>query len=263
MNPPSVVFIHGVRASRAMWAKQLALLESRDIPARAIDLPGHGARRAEPFSIPGAMAAIDEAAAGMGGPVVVVGSSLGGYLALHWTARTARPVQAVLAAGATTSTTGVLGRTYELASHAIARLPGGGAWLSSAANRLTTPRHTPEVPPEEVPTIAEMAEVVRQMRHLDVEEDVAHIEVPIWFVNGRWDHFRWHERRWTAAAHRGRLTIVPKANHLVSLTNPPAFNAALTELLAHVSGAQPPGADAADDGDAVRDDDDVLTEPFS
>lgn len=59
--------------------------------------------------------------------------------------------------------------------------------------------------------------------------------MPVWLVNGRWDHFRVNERRCLAASRDGRLIVVPAADHLVSLTNPAAFNEHLLELVAAVS----------------------------
>lgn len=261
MSSPGVIFLHGVRASRRMWDEQLRLLDTRGIPARAIDLPAHGSRRSEEFTIPAAMAAIDEAAAATPGGVVVVGSSLGGYLGIHWAGRTRHPVRAVLAAGATTSTSGLLGFVYEQGSRAIGRLPDGGAWLGNAANRLTTPAYVPTLGPDDVPSITEMAGVVHQMRGLSVPADIARIHVPVWFVNGRWDHFRWHERRFLRAAHHGELRVIPQANHLVSLTNPTAFNAVLVEMLQQISPGEVPDPHAANQRHRVGNDAHAVTQP--
>src|SRR5690606_39795796 len=94
MGPIGVVLVHGTRASRTMWLRQLEALAQARVPAVAPDLPGHGRRAGEPFTLDGAVAAVEEAAASLAGDVVVAGLSLGGYLALHWAARTERPVAA-------------------------------------------------------------------------------------------------------------------------------------------------------------------------
>ncbi len=76
---PSIVFVHSTRLTGAMWAAQQAEL-SGEFRTIAIDLPAHGARAGEPFTLEGAgdvlAAAIRDHATG--GRAVVVGLSLGG-----------------------------------------------------------------------------------------------------------------------------------------------------------------------------------------
>jgi pimeloyl-ACP methyl ester carboxylesterase len=50
-----VVMVHGLRTSRTMWRAQLEALERVGRPAVAVDLPGHGTRLAEPFTLDGAV----------------------------------------------------------------------------------------------------------------------------------------------------------------------------------------------------------------
>jgi pimeloyl-ACP methyl ester carboxylesterase len=85
---PSIVFVHSTRLTGAMWAAQQAEL-SGEFQTIAIDLPAHGARAGEPFTLDGAgdvlAAAIRDHATG--GRAVVVGLSLGGYVAMALAAR--------------------------------------------------------------------------------------------------------------------------------------------------------------------------------
>ena len=50
-----VVLVHGLRTSATMWRRQLAALARHDVDAVAIDLPGHGTRMDEPFSLDAAL----------------------------------------------------------------------------------------------------------------------------------------------------------------------------------------------------------------
>ena len=59
-----VVLVHGLRTSATMWRRQLAALARHDVDAVAIDLPGHGTRMDEPFSLDAALRVIDEAMPG-------------------------------------------------------------------------------------------------------------------------------------------------------------------------------------------------------
>jgi pimeloyl-ACP methyl ester carboxylesterase len=104
---PSVVFVHSTRLTGGMWAPQLADL-SGEFRTIAIDLPAHGARAGEPFTLDGAGeilgAAIRDHATG--GRAVVVGLSLGGYVAMALAAREPALVRGLVLSGATAEPVG-------------------------------------------------------------------------------------------------------------------------------------------------------------
>ncbi len=94
-----VVLIHGIRLSSSMWQAQLAAVEATGRPAIAVDLPGHGTRADDAFTIDAAMAVVDAAVQRLGGRAVVVGLSLGGYVAgaSHDSILEETPVENILA----------------------------------------------------------------------------------------------------------------------------------------------------------------------
>ncbi|WST72477.1 alpha/beta fold hydrolase [Streptomyces uncialis] len=49
-DAPPIVLVHGTRFSAGQWSPQLAALQE-DFPVAAVDLPGHGARSAQPWSL--------------------------------------------------------------------------------------------------------------------------------------------------------------------------------------------------------------------
>lgn len=105
-----VVLLHGVRTSGTMWRRQVAVLRSQGAQVVAVDLPGHGRAASQAFSLDAADRCIEAAVAPMrdrGLRVAVVGLSLGGYLALHWGARTPRAPE-ILVVSSCTAHTGVL-----------------------------------------------------------------------------------------------------------------------------------------------------------
>ncbi len=79
------MFLHGVGASTATWAAVMAQLSDR-YPVAAFDLLGHGQSPTpdDPaqFSRDAALGDIDDLMAVLSAPTVLVGHSLGGYLAL-------------------------------------------------------------------------------------------------------------------------------------------------------------------------------------
>lgn len=237
MTTPTVVLVHGIRASGSMWARQLAALRDAGVPALAVDLPGHGARRSQHFTVPSAVDVIDEAASAVDGPVVVVGLSMGGYMALHWAARARRRPAALVAASCCTQPQGLGLAAYRAVARLIGRLPDGGATLNDVVARRVVPEEAREDLAVGGMTVAVMAEALAGMAAVNTLADLAAVPEPVWLVNGRWDHFRGHERRFLAACQDGRLVIVPRATHLVSLTRPVAFSRILLEVVDEVAAA--------------------------
>jgi pimeloyl-ACP methyl ester carboxylesterase len=82
---PPIVFVHGLGMSGATWARCMELLEGRH-QVVAIDLLGHGdspvPEDPAAYTRDAALADLDELFATLAEPPVLVGHSLGGYLAL-------------------------------------------------------------------------------------------------------------------------------------------------------------------------------------
>lgn len=96
---PPIVFVHGMGSSSATWAECMALLQDR-FQVVAIDLLGHGASPVpdDPaaYTRDAALADIDDVLADLGEPAVLVGHSLGGYLALAHAATRPRAARAIV-----------------------------------------------------------------------------------------------------------------------------------------------------------------------
>ncbi|MFC7406572.1 alpha/beta fold hydrolase [Georgenia alba] len=233
----AVVLVHGIRGASTIWRQQMAALGRAGIPALAPDLPGHGTRRGTDFTVDAAMEVIDRAAEELSdhGPVLVAGISLGGYLTLHWAARPSSRPAGVLAASCCTQPRGVGLALYRRTAEVIARLPDGGARLSDTlSRRLLPPEGYVDLTAGGV-AVEVMVPGLTAMAGVDTERDIRAIGVPVWFVNGSRDHFRIHERRFLRAARDGRLVLIPRATHLVSLTHPVAFNRALLDIAGSLS----------------------------
>ena len=240
-----VVLLHGARASRTMWRPQAEALRRAGRRAVAIDLPGHGRRLGERFTVEGSLAAVDEAVADVGGRAVVVGLSLGGYTAMHWAARRPDAAAGVVAAGCSSLPDQPATRAWALLARGFARLPDRGAWFNA---RLVDAA----LPPESGAALAEggyaldvMVDLLTAIQRVDPLDDLARTRCPVWLVNGRWDHFRLQERRLLAAAPDARLVVVRGATHLVSLVRPVAFTRVLLEALAEVDARDAAARDAA------------------
>jgi pimeloyl-ACP methyl ester carboxylesterase len=242
-----VVLVHGLRTSATMWRRQLATLARHDIEAVAIDLPGHGSRIGDPFSLEAAMLALSDAlpardAASATTPTLLVGLSLGGYLAIEFAGRHPDRIDGLLAAACGTRPRGAGLAGYRRLAALIGRLPDRGRAMNDAMARLFLRGDAVDDVLAGGVALDVMAPALTAVGELDPEGALAGIDVPVWFVNGRFDHFRREERRMLRAAPRGRLVVVPGATHLVSLTRPDAFTAvvlgAVAELQAHAGRRQ-------------------------
>jgi len=79
---PILILIHGATLNGHMWDPVRRHLDPR-FKVLAPDLPGHGSRRGERFTMEAAVATVADLVRSLGGaPVILAGDSLGGYTSL-------------------------------------------------------------------------------------------------------------------------------------------------------------------------------------
>ncbi|EZP29617.1 alpha/beta fold hydrolase [Microbacterium oleivorans] len=238
---PQVVFVHGIRTSASMWRAQVEHLTAAGIGAHALDLPGHGTRMNETFTLDGAFETIDRAVrdAATRGPVLLVAHSMGGLLSIQYTGREdPPPVDAFIAASCTAIPRGPGLAIYRTLARGFNRLPGRGQALTDMVLDRT-------LPPETRTDFGaggyayDMQDVaLRSLSVLDLVTAVARISVPTWFVNGQWDQLRSNERLFTALNPDAELIVVPRTSHLVTAMRPRVFNAVIGLALATMERAR-------------------------
>jgi pimeloyl-ACP methyl ester carboxylesterase len=234
VDAPAIVFIHGTRLTRAAWSPQMADLagEFRTI---ALDLPGHGACADEAFTLEGATDAvvrvIDDAA---GGRAIVVGLSLGGYVAMEVAARSPERVRALVLAGASMEPTGFrrvacLGLAAALTSVDRSILDRLNRWFFRR-------RFAPAIAD---PILAGGfwsaggAAALRTIAGQSFAPRLAAYPGPTLLLNGEYDlPFRLWGRPFVRAAKHPTRVRLTGASHLSNLDRPAAFDAAIRRFAA-------------------------------
>ena len=204
------------------------------------DLAGHGARRGESFTYDGALAEIAAEIARAEQPPILVGDSLGGYLALAAAAAAGSGVAGVVAGGCTyplRGLPGALSRVSDLAGDALVSSIGAERierWLGRTFARLTAGLDARDDAPDIVArgfAVAMRGVTLRALLGRDFLALAARIVVPVIYVNGAWDYpIRLGERAFARATPHARIAIAAGVGHGVGLTRPQAFADAISAL---------------------------------
>ena len=232
-SAPSIVFVHGTRLSRAVWRAQMD--ELRDAyRVVALDLPGHGVLAERTFTV---TAAADEVArvidAAAGGRAVVVGLSLGGYVAMDLAARRPELVRGLVLSGATAEPVGLLAAPYLALAWLMDRLDGNGA---DAVNTwFFRTRFGPAMADPIVAAgfwSAGGAEALRALVGNRFAPRLAAYPGPTLILNGSWDLlFRLRVGGFARAAQDARRVRLRGATHLANLDRPAAFSLAVRRFV--------------------------------
>lgn len=230
-----VVLVHGIRTSQTMWRSQLEHLAQRAVPAVAVDLPGHGSRMAETFTLDGAFATIDAAVqdAAARGPVLLVGHSMGGLVSAAYAgAESTPPIAGFIGASCTSFPRGAALATYRTLARAFDSLPDRGLWIADRVLAATIPVETrPDFAAGGYALDAQDV-ALASLGALDLAADLRRLQMPLWWINGQFDQLRMQERLFQRLTPQSELIVVPRTSHLVTAMRPRVFNALLDVAVA-------------------------------
>lgn len=229
---PAIVFLHGTRLSGAQWASQVAALGG-EFRCLAPDLPGHGSAAETPFSLDGAAADVRRTIDEAGGRAVLVGLSLGGYVAMEVAARWPERVAGLVLAGATAEPVGARSLLYRGLAATFDLLPE--PFLDRVNRWYFGALFPPEISEPLVAGGFHFRGGATALQALVGELFVprlARYPGPVLILTGEFDLlFRLSSRRFAEAAANARRVLVPRATHLTNLDQPELFSGAVRRFV--------------------------------
>jgi len=230
---PVIVFVHGSRLTKSSWRAITGRLADR-YRCVCVDLPAHGALADQPFTIDAAADVVDAALDAEGADrAVVVGLSLGGYVAMAVAARSPERVRGLVLAGATAEPSGPAAAAFRLFAWALGAAPQRpfdalSAWFFRH-------RYEPEIAE---PIVADGnwarggAAAVRTLPRARFRERLLAYGGPILVINGDLDLvFRLGERSFLRGIPNVSRRILPWTTHLSPLDRPADFAAAVRRFV--------------------------------
>jgi pimeloyl-ACP methyl ester carboxylesterase len=222
-NPP-LLFVHGIRLGREIWERHANALRDAYYVA-TLDLPGHGTLADVPFETDtvGALLSyvIDDV---LKAPPIVIGYSLGGYVAMQFAHDAPERTAAIVLADCTLDFNGWLRSPYEWVMRTTARIPAATLRrMITFAFRLTLPREVAEVVVPLRFNRAVFADVRRAGSGVISSELLRDYDKPVLIVNGEWDVlFRGDERKFARRAHAD-VEVIGRTDHVAPLRKPDEF----------------------------------------
>lgn len=224
-----IVFVHGTRFSAGQWSTQLAALRD-EFPVVAIDLPGHGERSAQPWSLSTATEIIASAVDSLDrGPALVVGHSLGGYASLEFARRCPEQLRGMILAGASASTRGLWSAPYRWVARLVPRMPADrlARWNDRLLRRLY-PREVVEATIRSGYAFHTLPAAWAEVLGRFDAGAMRYVKAPVLILNGEKDAvFRAEEEDFARAHPHARVELIPRARHLANFDDPDAFTDAV------------------------------------
>lgn len=230
---PTLLFLHGIRLGREIWAQHAQALADR-YHIVTVDLPGHGTQTQTAFTAEGIGAMMQELTQTVAPqPPLVIGYSLGGYVAMQYASEFPERTRGLLLADCTLDFEGWKQWPYELSIRLSQALPETMLTrLLEMSLRLTLPKKWADIVvpiPFNRDVISHSGAIARAQTYFS--EKLAAYQKPVLFVNGEYDLlFRVDEKRFLRRVPHARLRIIRNALHTAPMSHLRHFTAIVREF---------------------------------
>jgi pimeloyl-ACP methyl ester carboxylesterase len=235
------VFLHGTALTGAVWLPQVAALEDR-FTCLTPDLPGHGTAAGTPFNVDDAAQRVRDLIERdvAGNRAILVGLSLGGYVAMTVAARWPERVAGLAIAGATAEPAGLQALGFRALATILDVVPGPALeGVYRAFFRVRFPATITDPVFAGGFWFAGGSVALRDLEGHRFADRLAAYPGPSLLVNGEFDlFFRPTERAFAHVAADPRRVLIRRAAHLTNLEQPAAFSAAIRRFALRVAGLE-------------------------
>lgn len=225
---PPILFLHGIRLGRTIWSDHAERL-ARHYYVLALDLPGHGALAETPFTEENVRRLITDTIERIATrPVLFVGYSLGGFVAMRHAVHYPEQSAGLLLAGCTLDLEGWRSWPYRAGVRVSRMLPDAALRVALHAMLAATLPHDYRELVERIPfnrdVLTHTDAIVASSRNaLDA---IAAYRKPVLVVNGEYDFFsRLDEKRFLHRLPQARLRIMRGSDHTAPLRRSGEFAA--------------------------------------
>lgn len=226
-GPPDafpILFIHGAAWTRKMWLPQMEAL-SADFRVIAVDLPGHGELREKPFRLASAVQTVMASLRSQTG-ALVVGLSLGGYVAMACARDHPQEIAALVLSGCCIDYRGAIGVLSQLDSTIATKLFSEERLRQMQEKTLRSMLPEALIEPQFKAGFSwkVMPQVYQELRSHNFPAMLRTFSRPILIVNGEHDKLnRKREAQLLSAVRDGQIQIIEHAGHLCNLEQTEAF----------------------------------------
>lgn len=221
-----IVFVHGAAWTRKMWVPQMEALAD-EFRLIAVDLPGHGALRVDPFRLaPAVQSVMESLKQETQAPALLVGLSLGGYVAIACAHDYAQDIAGLVLSGCSIDYRGAIGFLSRLDSALVTTLFSERrlSQMQEKSLRGMFPERLVEPQIKAGFSWKVMPQVYRELATHDFNAMLKTFTGPVLIMNGENDkRNRKGEAELLRAASNGQIRIIERANHLCNLDQPEAF----------------------------------------
>lgn len=228
-----VLFLHAAAWTRKMWLLQTEAMRG-EFRTIAIDLPGHGSMAATPFTLEAAQQGVERVVREVaGGRALLVGLSLGGYVAISFAQQHPEMVFGMVLSGCSVDADGYFPLLLGKLHRQFLKL-WGKEWLPKTHERNVRQMLAPEEAERQIAAgfyFRSYGDAMLEIYERGFNARLRSYPGPVLILNGELDQpTRRAEREQLASCARGKVLIVPRSGQLCSLQNPHAFTGAVVDF---------------------------------